>query len=844
MSFSAPNYFGVVQSNTGIAGGVNGNVGTGLFANAAAPSGHTTFGYTTSLLFAMIVPERYQQFMTRASEYGDSRVVLGVHYPLDVMLGRVLGTYDVVQMLNNNPQYTNATVNGVFGIGTVTTTGNFQTLFTAAQADVRNLLQTGCGTSIAVCSATSAPDRFSNAQQNQADYISRLTYGLPTLSFAQGPREAAPAGGPDASILLATLYGGSTAAAQTIAPTGGIYGSLQTSTINQIIVNTETNALAAFYGTPFSYWSRIDLYSAAGYFQNVIGVLALASTDKVATDVSVGNGGTFGGAGLVQGNTTVNSGGTLAPTASSAPGIIGGPGTLTIQGNLQFNNGSAYAVQLAPGATSLTNVTGTAAIASGVQASANFAPGIYTIGGRVPVLTTAANGLSGQFSSITYNSTGVNVRPVLSYDAQDAFLSFAQANIAAPLGTPGNGLSVANALNAVINGGATLPASFQNLYLLTPAALASTLNQMASQTGTAAAQSAFKSMNSFLGTIFDFAGPGDAGWAVGAGMQTRTALRFAPEQEAPPEVARAYAAVTPKDRIYTKAPPAPVWIEPSWSFWGSGFGGVAKLDGDAAVGSQDVTSRIAGGAAGADYRLWPNTKIGFALAGGETSFTLANGYGSGHSDFFQGSIYGKSYFGPAYVTGAVAGGAQWVKNDRTVIIGPVFDTLTASYTLPVVAGRLESGYRWFSTPYFGVTPYAAVQAQTAFLPGFTETPTAGTGATANVVASRDVTAVRSELGAWFDTQLWWATPYGVLLRARAAWVHEYERNATVSAQFATLPGSTFLTTGAQLPANAALVSGVVEVPLTPYVTVSGKFDGEFGNGATTWAGTGKVRWVW
>ena len=75
-------------------------------------------------------------------------------------------------------------------------------------------------------------------------------------------------------------------------------------------------------------------------------------------------------------------------------------------------------------------------------------------------------------------------------------------------------------------------------------------------------------------------------------------------------------------------------------------------------------------------------------------------------------------------------------------------------------------------------------------------------------------------------------------------MHEYERNATVSAQFATLPGSTFLTTGAQLPANAALISGVIEVPVTPFVTISGKFDGEFGNGATTWAGTGRVRWVW
>jgi len=326
--FSAPNYFGVVQSNTDIAGGVNGNVGTGLFADAADPSGHATFGYATSLLFAMLVPERYSQFMARVSEFGNSRVVLGVHYPLDVILGRVIGTYGVVQMLNNNPKYTNFMVNG-----DVTTTNNFQTVFTAAQTDVRNLLQTGCGSDLATCSATSTPDRFSNAAQNQADYIARLTYGLPTLSFAQAPREQAPAGGPDASILLATLYGGSTAAAKTIAPNGGILGSLQTSTINQIIVNTETNAFAAFYGTPLSYWSRIDLFSAAVYFQNVSGVLTLASTDRLTTNVTIGSDGTFGGTGTVVGNTIVNGGGTLAPGVPNAPGLVSTPGTLTIQGN-------------------------------------------------------------------------------------------------------------------------------------------------------------------------------------------------------------------------------------------------------------------------------------------------------------------------------------------------------------------------------------------------------------------------------------------------------------------------------------------------------------------------------
>ena len=38
---------------------------------------------------------------------------------------------------------------------------------------------------------------------NEATYAQRLTYGLPTLTFEQAPHEAAPAGGPDASILLA-----------------------------------------------------------------------------------------------------------------------------------------------------------------------------------------------------------------------------------------------------------------------------------------------------------------------------------------------------------------------------------------------------------------------------------------------------------------------------------------------------------------------------------------------------------------------------------------------------------------------------------------------------------------
>jgi hypothetical protein len=152
--------------------------------------------------------------------------------------------------------------------------------------------------------------------------------------------------------------------------------------------------------------------------------------------VTIGSDGTFGGTGTVVGNTIVNGGGTLAPGVPNAPGLVSTPGTLTIQGNLQFNPGSTYSIQVAPGATSLTNVTGAAVIASGSQASAFFAPGVYTVGSKIPVLTTAPNGLTGTFGSFAFNSAGINIAPRLSYDGQDVFLTLAQAPLPiVPAGT-------------------------------------------------------------------------------------------------------------------------------------------------------------------------------------------------------------------------------------------------------------------------------------------------------------------------------------------------------------------------------------------------------------------------
>src|SRR6476619_8641137 len=98
----------------------------------------------------------------------------------------------------------------------------------------------------------------------------------------------------------------------------------------------------------------------------------------------------------------------------------------------------------------------------------------------------------------------------------------------------------------------------------------------------------------------------------------------------PPDIAHAYAAVL-------KAPPKAVPVyEPGLSVWGGAYGGGNRTSGDPAVlGSHDLTASTAGFAGGLDYRVTPDTVVGVALAGGGSSWSLANGLGGGKSDEFQ-----------------------------------------------------------------------------------------------------------------------------------------------------------------------------------------------------------------
>src|SRR5258708_1506291 len=90
-----------------------GGIATGNPAGAAEakaweytsyPSGHAAFGAACAIVLAQMVPEERAALFARGRAYGQSRVIIGAHFPSDVEAGHLIGTVAAAFLLQS-PQF-------------------------------------------------------------------------------------------------------------------------------------------------------------------------------------------------------------------------------------------------------------------------------------------------------------------------------------------------------------------------------------------------------------------------------------------------------------------------------------------------------------------------------------------------------------------------------------------------------------------------------------------------------------------------------------------------------------------------------------------------------------------
>ena len=179
------------------------------------------------------------------------------------------------------------------------------------------------------------------------------------------------------------------------------------------------------------------------------GTLSVNGDISSSSGVTVNDGGILGGTGVLP-LVVVNSGGALAPGNSI--------GAVTVNGNLTFNAGSSYNVEVSPTAADRTNVTGVATL--GGVVNARYAVGSYTA--RQCTILSATGGVTGTFASLANTDLPANIRAALGYDANNVYLSL-MLNYAADGSLSVNQQNVGNALTDYFDRTGGIPTAFASL---------------------------------------------------------------------------------------------------------------------------------------------------------------------------------------------------------------------------------------------------------------------------------------------------------------------------------------------------------------------------------------------
>ncbi|MGS4266712.1 autotransporter outer membrane beta-barrel domain-containing protein [Serratia marcescens] len=444
----------------------------------------------------------------------------------------------------------------------------------------------------------------------------------------------------------------------------------------------------------------------------------LAVNGSVTSAVSVQNGGIVGGSGTV-GSLTARQGGTVAPGNSI--------GTLNVAGNVSFEPGSHYAVEVGPnGQSDRIQSGGSATIGGGevavtLENSANLLAQseVRSLLGQKYTILSAQQGVSGQFDAVALNYLFLGTG--LSYQPTGVTLSVGRngTSFASVAQTP-NERAVAAAAEALAAGNPV----YESLL----------------GSGTAGeARQAFRQLSGQIHADI-------ASTLVNDSRYLREALNGRLRQAE--GLASSSAIKADEDGA-----------------WAQLLGAWDHASGDAnATGYQASTYGVLVGldsAAAADWRL--------GVATGYTRTSLHGGYGSkADSDNYHLAAYGDKQFGALALRGGA--GYTWHRIDtkRSVNYGMQSDRDTAKYSARTEQLFAEAGYsvqgEWLNLEPFVNLAYV----------NFENNGIGESGGAAALRGDKQHTdATVSTLGLRADTE-WQVTPgTTVALRSELGWQHQY-----------------------------------------------------------------------